>query len=492
MLSTPAARGRVAARATPATAPREVQRRLVVNLIFLIYLLALIEGPLRKWFLPGVATPLYFLRDPVVIGLYIYAFRAGFLRFEGWLAAWLTFAAVASLLGAIPFAIEQVDLRAWFFGVRTYWLYLPLAFLIGAVFDRADFRRFIMLNLLIAVPYAALVVLQYRSPPGAWINSSISGDEGIVTVALGIVRPYGLFTFTGQNVIFSASLVSFLVASMYLFRRGGIGWRLVLLAALCVAALSVLTGSRSIYFMVGAIFAATLVGLLFSGRGSKTAGGTIMIFVCVSLAAFLFVNVFSDAYEAMQIRFERAEQSEGAVEKRALRSITGFVPALATAPVIGHGIGLGTPALNRFLNRPQLEFGEGDLMRNVNELGIVNGLVMVALRFAFAGYLLLVAFRAARNGHPEYLPLAGFAALGIAQAQITHSTLNGFQFWLVAGLVLSAMRLPLGDDRRRGAQGSAPPARRAATRAAWPARPSPIGPANRRVLRPPATRALRR
>ena len=131
-------------------------------------------------------------------------------------------------------------------------------------------------------------------------------------------------------------------------------------------------------------------------------------------------------------------------------------------------------------------------MRNVNELGIVNGLVMVLLRFGFAGYLLLVAFRAARAGHPEYLPLAGFAALGIAQAQITHSTLNGFQFWLVAGLVLSAARLPQSDDMQRQAHGPALPTRLAATPGAWPLRPSPIGPAGRRVVRPPAMRASRR
>ena len=37
---------------------REAQRRFAVKWVFFIFILSLIEGPLRKWFLPGLAGPL--------------------------------------------------------------------------------------------------------------------------------------------------------------------------------------------------------------------------------------------------------------------------------------------------------------------------------------------------------------------------------------------------------------------------------------------------
>ena len=80
-------------------------------------------------------------------------------------------------------------------------------------------------------------------------------------------------------------------------------------------------------------------------------------------------------------------------------------------------------------------------------------MIFVLLRFAFAAYLVSISLRAAHAAHPEFLPLAGFAALGMAYASITTSTLSGFQYWWVTGLVLASLHttrpdpLPATDKR---------------------------------------------
>src|SRR5471032_116482 len=51
----------------------ERQTRLIRNLIWLYLILWLIEGGLRRWFLPGLASPLLLVRDPVVIAIYFLA-----------------------------------------------------------------------------------------------------------------------------------------------------------------------------------------------------------------------------------------------------------------------------------------------------------------------------------------------------------------------------------------------------------------------------------
>ncbi|MGZ9158270.1 MAG: hypothetical protein ACXW36_05340 [Nitrospira sp.] len=419
----------------------EARRRLAVNLVFLIYILMLVEGPLRKWFAPELATPIYFLRDPIVVFLYAYCLHGRLIVFDGWVRTWFIFAAVVSLIGIIPYMLESVDGRAWVLGVRTYWLYMPLAFVLASTFGRTDFLRFLRWNIVLAIPYAALIIAQYRSLPSAWINMAIGGDEGVVTLTRDMVRPNGLFTYTGQNVNFSASLVALFISYVMVRKASEKSKTLYLLAAGAIASIAVLSGSRTIYFLVAASLLVTLAGLNMTKDRLAGIRAMLLVACCIWLAGFLFVHIFSDAYETMQARFETAEHSEGAIQHRAVAGLLSFLWPLERAPLLGHGIGIGAPAVNRFLGRPPQEFGEAELERNINELGIVLGLIFIVLRFAFAAYLVIVSLRAARAGHPEFLPLAGFAVVGIGQGQITNSTLNGFTYWLLTGLVLASVQM---------------------------------------------------
>jgi hypothetical protein len=43
------------------------RRRRLSRLVFLLYVLLLAEGPLRKWVFPGASNALVFLRDPVML-----------------------------------------------------------------------------------------------------------------------------------------------------------------------------------------------------------------------------------------------------------------------------------------------------------------------------------------------------------------------------------------------------------------------------------------
>lgn len=433
---------RVGQQAPDDTSAVEAKRRLAVNLVFLIYILMLIEGPLRKWLLPGLATPIYFLRDPVVIFLYAYCLHGRLIVFDGWARTWLTFAAIVSLIGIIPYILESVDGRAWILGVRTYWLYLPLAFIIASTFDRADFLRFVRWNLVLAIPYAALIIAQYRAPPGAWINAAIGGDEFVVPVAGDIIRPNGFFTYTGQNVSFSALLVALFISHLLVQNKLEKSKILYSLSAGAVASCAVLSGSRGIYFLIAATVIVTLLGLNTMRDRLAAIRATVLVACCVGLAAFLFAHVFSDAYEAMQERVDAAERVEGPIQDRAMGGVFAVLrPLQSPPPLLGHGIGFGSPGVARFLGHSPQLLGEADLQRNVNELGIVFGLMFVMLRFSFAAYLVIVSLRAARAGHPEFLPLAGFAALGLAQMPITMSPLNAYPYWVAAGLVLASVRI---------------------------------------------------
>jgi len=422
---------------------REAQRRFDVRAVFFIFILSLIEGPLRKWFLPGLAGPLTLLRDPFVIALYGYCLTTGMMRTRGLAGIWLSFAFFTSAFGLFQYTAAGLPAWGWALGVRTYWLYMPLAFVVAKTFRHEDIHRFLKMCLWIAIPYAFLVAAQYDAPPNAFLNLGVGGDEeGAVGLGRSIVRPFGLFTYTAPNVQFTAFMIAVFVA----FYVGGVPMRrrgLFLLASgAAVGAMSVLTGSRSIYFLAALILGLTLLGM-FAARPTWTnVRRSLGILGFALLAAALFVFAFPDMLEAMGDRFDRAARSEGSIWNRAFSGLILWIDPLFTAPVFGMGIGAGAPGVAGLLGLPSLIYGESDLQRNINELGLLLGSAMLALRFGLAAWMVLIAFRLARRGEVLALPLAGFAFFPFLMGQITHSPLIAFSVWLAAGIIFSLKDRP--------------------------------------------------
>lgn len=422
--------------AVPVIARREARRRFVVKVVFLIFILSLVEGPLRKWFLPGLSGPLTILRDPIVIALYAYCLVHGLMLRRGIAKFWLGFAVITSILGLAQYAVQGLPAYGWMLGVRTYWLYMPLAFVVAKAFTSEDIHRFLKLCLWFAIPYAFLVAAQYNAPPFAFINRGVGLDaDAAVGLGDGILRPFGLFTYTGPNVQFTA----FMIAAFIAFYVGDVPMRrrrLFLLASgAAVGAMSVLTGSRSIYFLAAMIVGLTLFGMLAARPSGRTLRLALGVIGFVIIAAVLFIVVFPDMLDAMDDRFERAARSEGSIWNRAFSGLTRWIEPLFTAPIFGMGIGAGAPGVARMLGLPALLYGESDLQRNVNELGLLFGIVMLLLRFATAGWILWTALKAGLRGTIAALPLAGFAFFPFLMGQITHSPLNAFLVWLTAGFI---------------------------------------------------------
>ncbi|WP_046865765.1 hypothetical protein [Microvirga massiliensis] len=416
---------------------RKARRRLVVNMVLLIYALALIEGPLRKWILPELATPIYFTRDPVLLFLYCYCLKYRLFARGTLVRLWFAIALVTTVVGILPFIYSSLDPRAWILGVRSYWIYMPLAFVIAVNFHRQDVERFFRWNMLLAGPYAALVILQYRSSPSDWINRGLEDEVEVAMVAFDIVRPYGLFTFTGPHVDFTASIVAMFVAFVLSRRQGRFDAPILCLGAVAVGAMAVLTGSRGIYFSIGAICIIALVGSAIANPSVRTLARTAVIALAIMAAAVLYVTFFADMYTAMETRFEVAARAEGSIWERALAGVFGFIEPMFSAPLIGYGIGTGTPPIASILRLPQYVYGENELVRVVNELGFLLGLGFIFVRLGTAFWLVAAAFAAARRGELAALPLSGYTIIAISIGQITFSPLNAFQPWVVVGVILA-------------------------------------------------------
>jgi hypothetical protein len=209
-------------------------------LMWLYFWLLLWEGALRKWIFPSMSTPLLIVRDPVVILIYLVALAKGVFPFNRYIL-------LIVALGGLSFVASQLvfdHLGIILYGLRTNFLHLPLIFLMPKVLNHEDVTRIGRWFLLLSVPMTFLVIWQFVSPQGAWINAAAGGELGGQMIATGgRIRPAGIFSFVTGMVSFLGVVAAFLLGGS-LDRDRVPNW-LRTLPIPCLVFSLVLSGSRS-------------------------------------------------------------------------------------------------------------------------------------------------------------------------------------------------------------------------------------------------------
>lgn len=421
--------------------------------IWLYFLLLLLEGAFRKWFLPDYSDIIFVIRDPVVLGIYLLAWIGGvFPRRPAMAAVW--FMLVCSL--AFSFA-NQVPLTVTFFGLRTNYLHVPLVFVMGAVMNRSDVIRFGKWFTIGSLPIVVLMIVQFNSPADAWVNVGSGGvTSGQLPGAMGRIRPPGPFSFIGGVVNYFTYVMAFVLYGW--LHRGSMPrlFTLVGSAALLAAIPVSISRALTVALAMVALFGAA-VALQDLRRLPRYVGPFIAL---VGAAVVATDTIYVQAFYT---RWEEAEAVAGsfysAIIGRSLEEFTAPFKIAAEAPLFGHGIGLGTIAGAR-LSTGAYSFllAESELPRIVLELGPLLGFVYIAWRFWLGG---LLVFR----GWAEFLScgdalawmLTGAALMPILVGQWGGSTTLGFAVF-GGGLALAALNDPATDEdreSREGAEGAA-------------------------------------
>src|SRR5690606_5307975 len=97
--------------------------RLLKQGIWLYFLLLIFEGALRKWFLPGLSTPLLLIRDPISLWLIIKVWQRGLLPSNFYLTG-IVLVGTAGIFTAI--FIGHGSLPVALFGARILLVHFPL------------------------------------------------------------------------------------------------------------------------------------------------------------------------------------------------------------------------------------------------------------------------------------------------------------------------------------------------------------------------------
>lgn len=442
---------------------RERARKRLVWTVLIIYLLAILEGAIRKYIAPQFGQYIFFIRDPFLLYAYYLAVRfALFPPKRGFFALSLfmcVFGVLLLFMQAAIFGVEDIRLLLGVYGWRAYFFYVPLAFLIGAQFRPEDLRLFARVTLMLAVPIGVLVVAQFFSPPDAAINVGVAEEKELQFKSVGIdmerIRTNGTFTSPAGQQQFIASSFALLL-SMLLLRRRQASAAFLAIGGCGVLTCLALSGSRGAMLMCGIVVAAAMgVSLVAKGAGMKTKSLLLPAGLVIA-ALLLYPIVFPEGFNAFMYRWTGAAAAEkdiGGVWGRAFLGMLDFVRLIDQVPLFGYGIGYGGNAsimLGAEVDgiRPGV-LVEADLSRQMVDLGPIFGLLYIIFRVALVVWLGFQALKATRQGSdPMPLLLYSYAGLTIFSGQITgNGTINAYA-WLFAGLCLAATRVALSSDRQ--------------------------------------------
>ena len=408
--------------------------------VWAYFLLLLFEGALRRWIVPGLATPLLVVRDPVALWLIIVCLQRKIL-IPAYSLTLMTIIGVLGLIAALTVGHGNPFVAAY--GARILLIHFPMMFVIRSIFTRKDVVQLGKVTVMLAIPMVVLIALQFYSPQTAWVNKGVGDNESGAgfSGALGFFRPPGTFSFTNGTTLFFSFVAPF-VFYFWLSTEKISRW--ILIGATGAVLMSIpLSISRALLFQIIITlmfcFYATSSNPKYAGKMFGAVIGLVLLIAILSQT-----SVVGPAIDAFTARFENANESEGGMEgvflDRYLGGMLGAFSSTSDMPLWGYGIGMGTN-VGAMLLTGGIFFliAEGEWGRAVGELGPILGLGLVFIRMGLAISVGFESFKKLRTGDllPWLLLSDGF--LLMAQGGWGQPTSLGFAT-LVGGLLMASLR----------------------------------------------------
>ena len=358
------------------------------------FVMAIIEGALRKWFLQSAQELVYFGKDMFLVGAYLRFFLAPDPEIRAYrlvvpTTLILGLCAVVGLSAINP-NVGHPLLAA--IGIKGYFMYIPLAFLMPYLFrTKEELVRQLTWFALIATPVCLLGFLQWKSDRFSVINTFASGmlETGATGFGLGEdidkARITGTFSYiTGHTtfVVFFATLhIALLMCQQSKLMRLWLMGNLPLLAANAF-----MNGSRAgVYGIAMVVVGFVLVSLSYKlgPNQNRVIGNLVTAGVIMVVGAAFW---FADALMMFQARSRNAGDT---IEDRVIKTAEQSIDiAFNQVGLVGFGMGVTMPVTSQLRSafglpppdrRPPLM--DHEMMQMVVELGLIGALAWYALRF---------------------------------------------------------------------------------------------------------------
>lgn len=408
--------------------------------IWLYFFLIIFEGALRKWFLPFLSAPLLIVRDPIAIWIIFMAWKYNIVKSNVYVSV-MSFLCLFSIITALVFGHGSLPVAIY--GARILLFHFPVMFIIGRLFDLNDVIKLGKILLIIAIPMAILIGLQFYSPQSAWVNRGVGGDmEGAgFSGAMGYFRPPGTFSFTTGNVLFFSFVACYVV--YFWLAQVKINKIILIGATAGLVAAVPLSISRTLMFSV----IVTLIFAIISVAGQPRFLLRMLVFMvlgAIVLTVMSNLSFFETSTMAFTERFELANENEGGVSTSIIDRVFGSmfeaVSGEKELPFWGLGIGIGTNAGAAMLTGARMFLvAEEEWLRLVGEMGFVVGVLVILVRSVFCADITIKGYLSMKSGNLLPWLLISFGLLIIIKGQWAQPTVLGFST-LLGGLILASSK----------------------------------------------------
>jgi hypothetical protein len=425
--------------ADPAQVTRERLRRQVVRLVVIVYWLLVVEGALRKWALPSAQQALFFIRDPFALLAMMLALRARLVPFGRLFAVVGALALAMTCIAGYQMVANGFPVQAALIGLRSYVFYAAFAVVVAAVMRREDLYGVVRWTLWSCIPMAVLTAVQHVSPPSAFINASYSGGE-VFTVAEGVVRTTGTFTFTAGMACFIGMGMACLCAAYYRqLNRPLMTLPAFVATALALAACLAISGSRTAFVMAAITVLAFVGAELCKPAGRQRLDVLIGVPVLLVFLGGFVALFFADGISALIDRQAGATRGGEDFVTRMLTLVGPGAARMDWVPPLGAGIGATSGAGQA--SGVVLPYNpESEIERILVDLGMVPGLVYVAFRWGLLGWMLIAGLQCVRRNE-DSLPLLLWSTTAphlFNGLLVNQGTINGYG-WICTGLTIAAL-----------------------------------------------------
>jgi hypothetical protein len=435
--------------------------------------LLIFEGAIRKWLVPGAQDLVYFAKDVLLLGAYL-GFLRDLPRLRLRLPA-LPFFYVVLVLSVLFGLLEVFNpilpsLLLGALGFKSYFFYVPLMFVLPAVFpDDASLARAMYKYLLIAIPVGVLATAQFFSPASSPLNTyARTGEDAAAVVTFGsssFVRVTGTFSFisgfTAYLLAMSILLLAWLAGTRWRFRGN-----LLILSALGLVLLAMLmTGSRGP--LVSFVLILPIYWLLAIVRERQGGATFFRLFAGLALIALVVNQTGGAAVGAFR---GRAASSGDDVAQRMIIPLEAPLRILPQAGLAGFGIGATHQAAMSLVQGVPFYWLRGiavevETGRVMVELGPVGFLLVYFLRLYLAVYAFQQVLRLKTPFHRTLATACMLFFLAAIPTNVVFDVTAGMYFWAFGGLLMTAVALDRKSPRPAvvRTRAAAPPARPAAT-----------------------------
>jgi hypothetical protein len=387
-------------RSRAASLPTAAEKRmdLIRKLIWLYIFLWLFEGGLRRWFLPGLATPLLVVRDPIAVAIYFLA-SANKIFPSNFFISSAIFLGLLSFVNAV--CIGHGNLLVAAYGVRCDFLHVPLIFIMGKALRQQDIIKLAKVAMWVSVPYTMLLIAQFYEPQDAWVNRGVGGNlKGAgFSGALDHFRPPGTFSFISGPAqlypLFTACWFTLLLMrKLPLWMMTAAGGAILISIPISI--------SRDFFLSVTIVAIAGVFAMVAGGRFSFK-----LIFQFAFAAALVVwlagkSTAFQDGMDAFGSRWQSATVDAGGFKDAIVdRVIDGLFGSFGNVTATGLGTGFSTN-VGQIALTDKFGFGasESEWGRLLFDDGYIIGSLFILYRIALAGFVLLTSLRAWRRRSP--------------------------------------------------------------------------------------------